>query len=51
MVVKRIAFSLCAWGLCALTLLKPMPALADPVEDFYRGRTISLYVGFPPGGG
>ena len=51
MVVKRIAFSLCAWGLGALTLLKSMPALADPVEDFYRARTISLYVGFPPGGG
>src|SRR5215468_5663994 len=27
------------------------PALADPVSDFYRGKTISLYVGFPPGGG
>jgi len=27
------------------------PALADPVADFYRGKTISLYVGFPPGGG
>jgi len=26
-------------------------ALADPVADFYRGKTISLYVGFPPGGG
>ena len=21
------------------------PALADPVADFYRGKTISLYVG------
>ena len=27
------------------------PAAADPVADFYRGRTISLYVSFPPGGG
>src|SRR2546428_469007 len=27
------------------------PALADPVADFYRGKSISLYVGFPPGGG
>ena len=51
MVVKRIAFSLCAVGLCALTLFRPTPALADAVEDFYRGKTISLYVGFPPGGG
>jgi tripartite-type tricarboxylate transporter receptor subunit TctC len=27
------------------------PANAEPVADFYRGKTISLYVGFPPGGG
>ena len=27
------------------------PAAADPVEDFYRGRTISLSVGFSAGGG
>src|SRR5579871_6784716 len=27
------------------------PAAADPVADFYRGKTITLYVGFPPGGG
>ncbi len=24
---------------------------AEPVADFYNGKTISLYVGFPPGGG
>jgi tripartite-type tricarboxylate transporter receptor subunit TctC len=29
-----------------------LPAVAaDPVGDFYRGKVISLYVGFPPGGG
>jgi tripartite-type tricarboxylate transporter receptor subunit TctC len=33
---------------CALTTA---PALADEVSDFYRGKTVSLYVGFPPGGG
>jgi tripartite-type tricarboxylate transporter receptor subunit TctC len=27
------------------------PALADPVADFYRGKSITLYVSFPPGGG
>jgi tripartite-type tricarboxylate transporter receptor subunit TctC len=27
------------------------PAGADAVTDFYRGKTISLYVSFPPGGG
>ena len=26
-------------------------ASADATADFYRGKTISLYVGFPPGGG
>src|SRR4029078_5792669 len=36
-------------GLCMMLALTP--ALAAPVEDFYRGKTISLYVGFPPGGG
>src|SRR5437763_13099259 len=38
---------------CALAALlaAQAPALADPVADFYRGKSISLYVGFPPGGG
>jgi tripartite-type tricarboxylate transporter receptor subunit TctC len=27
------------------------PASAEPVADFYRGKTITLLVGFPPGGG
>jgi tripartite-type tricarboxylate transporter receptor subunit TctC len=27
------------------------PVLADPVEDFYRNRTVDLIVGFSPGGG
>ena len=27
------------------------PVMADPTADFYRGKSISLYVGFPPGGG
>jgi tripartite-type tricarboxylate transporter receptor subunit TctC len=36
---------------CAALILWQMPASAEPVADFYRGKTISLYVGFPPGGG
>ena len=36
---------------CILAPLAHAPALAEPVADFYRGKTISLYVGFPPGGG
>src|SRR5258706_5484505 len=25
-------------------------ALADPIEDFYRGKTVTIIVGFSPGG-
>jgi tripartite-type tricarboxylate transporter receptor subunit TctC len=31
--------------------LAQSPAMAEPVADFYRGKAITLYVGFPPGGG
>jgi tripartite-type tricarboxylate transporter receptor subunit TctC len=27
------------------------PAQADPVEDFYRGRTVTLVIGYSPAGG
>jgi tripartite-type tricarboxylate transporter receptor subunit TctC len=37
--------------LCVTALLLSPPASAEVIEDFYRGKTISLYVGFPPGGG
>jgi tripartite-type tricarboxylate transporter receptor subunit TctC len=35
----------------AMLLLAYPSARAEPVADFYKGKTISLYVGFPPGGG
>jgi tripartite-type tricarboxylate transporter receptor subunit TctC len=42
--------------LCALLALAVVPsaaaaAKADAVADFYRGKTVSLIAGFPPGGG
>ena len=39
-------------GLLALPvlLLAAAPASADPVEDFYRGKTVTLAVGTSPGG-
>ena len=37
--------------LCAALLLSIMPAKAEAVADFYRGKTVGLYIGFPPGGG
>jgi tripartite-type tricarboxylate transporter receptor subunit TctC len=38
-------------GAGAIALLAIAPANADAVADFYRGKSISLYVSFPPGGG
>jgi len=37
--------------LACFVTASPASAIADPVADFYGGKTISLYVGFPPGGG
>jgi len=34
----------------ALAMLAPAVAAADPVENFYRGKTISLVIGLSPGG-
>jgi tripartite-type tricarboxylate transporter receptor subunit TctC len=42
--------SLLGW-LAALLILLPAAAPADPVADFYRGKTVTIYVGFGPGGG
>ncbi len=35
----------------AIGLISISPANADAVSDFYRGKSVSLYVSFPPGGG
>ena len=43
--IRRYALLL----LCGLVL--PLPAGADPVADFYAGRTINLVVGYGPSGG
>jgi len=40
----------CTLALCA-ALLCIVPAHAEPVADFYRGKTVGIYIGFPPGGG
>jgi tripartite-type tricarboxylate transporter receptor subunit TctC len=37
-------------ALCSLTLLGACPAAAQTVEQFYKGRTITLYVASAPGG-
>lgn len=35
----------------ALLLVVPGVAAADPVEDFYKGKTVSMQIGYSPGGG
>jgi len=49
MTVRRTLWRLIGAGVALI--LAQTSASADPVADFYRGKTISLYVGFPPGGG
>jgi tripartite-type tricarboxylate transporter receptor subunit TctC len=42
------------WARCAavlLAVLRQQAAHADAVEDFYHGKTVTIYVGFGPGGG
>ena len=40
-----------AVGIAAATLLRSIPIHAEPVVDFYRGRTLHLLIGYGPGGG
>src|SRR6476659_319266 len=47
-VLSILLRSACA---CAAIVLSPASGMADPVADFYRGKTINMLVGFPPGGG
>src|SRR5262245_60613541 len=39
----------CLLGMAA-ALLCTAPAAADEVADFYRGKSATLYLGYPPGG-
>jgi tripartite-type tricarboxylate transporter receptor subunit TctC len=39
-----------AWALLAAVAVAS-PAAADPVEDFYRGKTMRMLIGYGPGGG
>ena len=49
---RRLAIASTAWALtAALAAGLGGPSLADPVADFYRGRTIEIEVGTGPGGG
>jgi tripartite-type tricarboxylate transporter receptor subunit TctC len=46
-----LASSLLALSVALLIALAAVrPARADDVADFYRGKTVTFYVGYPPGG-
>jgi tripartite-type tricarboxylate transporter receptor subunit TctC len=41
----------CRWSLVAGLLLLPATVQAQPVADFYKGKTVRLVIGYGPGGG
>jgi len=45
----RAIISICLLALFAIVATSS--ARADEIADFYRGKTINMYVSFPPGGG
>src|SRR3954451_19688830 len=48
---RRVLRGLVALFVTTLVGQAPAHAQADAVADFYRGKTLSLIAGFPPGGG
>jgi tripartite-type tricarboxylate transporter receptor subunit TctC len=40
-----------AIGLFAALLATPIPVHADPIADFYNGKTVRMLIGYGPGGG
>jgi tripartite-type tricarboxylate transporter receptor subunit TctC len=48
---RRTAAGLCRLGVLAACAAMAGAAAADTVSDFFSGKTVSLIVGFPPGGG
>ena len=48
--LKRFIASLAMSGAFATAAMAPAHA-ADPVENFYKGKTVQVLVGFGPGGG
>jgi len=40
-----------AISLAAALLLSPLPTQAQPVAEFYRGKTLRMLIGYGPGGG
>src|SRR6187551_2248891 len=40
-----------ALGMAAAIFLSAVPVQAEPIEEFYRGKTLRMLIGYGPGGG
>jgi tripartite-type tricarboxylate transporter receptor subunit TctC len=49
--ISRRSIRAAAVGVAAATLVSSVPVRADPLADFYRGKTLRLLIGYGPGGG
>src|SRR5262249_41880923 len=49
--LNNFAWPVAKWILAAICALAATSARADPVADFYSGRSMPLLIGFGPGGG
>ena len=49
--MRKFRYPLVAAGLAAAVLVSSLPAKADAVADFYKGKRLQIVAGFDPGGG
>jgi tripartite-type tricarboxylate transporter receptor subunit TctC len=49
--MRKLLMICAALALAAVTLVWSAPSKADPVADFYRGKTLRMLIGYGPGGG
>ena len=49
--VRKVIIGGVAVGLVAAIVLSAVPCRAEPVADFYRGKTLRMLIGYGPGGG
>ncbi len=49
--MPKVGTTVAAVGMAAAIVLCALSAHAEPVEDFYRGKTLRILIGYGPGGG
>ena len=49
--MRKVGTTVAAVGMAAAIVLSALSAHAEPVEDFYRGKTLRILIGYGPGGG